>query len=138
MLFNLTCNAFSSYVKIDQINGRGGNSTRTILAAKINSVMGKDPSGKMSYKLLDRVLSATAISLLATKGNNVEDRRIIWTTYTNLKMWFENWTANLLELGFAKDEEDPYIPEDQLSCIGNIDETCISLDGSKGNRGGRP
>ena len=109
-----------------------------ILAAKINSVMGKDPSGKMSYKLLDRVLSATAVSLLATKGNNVEDRRIIWTTYNNLKMWFDNWTANLLELRFAKDEENPYIPEDQLSRIGNIDETCMSLDGSKGNRGGRP
>ena len=45
-----------------------------------------------------------------------------------------------LELGFAeKDASGATIfPEEQLHNILNIDETCLSLDGSKGARGGRP
>jgi hypothetical protein len=31
-----------------------------------------------------------------------------------------------------------HIPEDQLGNIGNFDETCLNLNGSSTNRGGRP
>ena len=70
----------------------------------------------------------------------MEQRRILWTTYKNLKLWFDNWKQFLEELGFAhrNDDCDLVVPPDQLARILNFDETCLSLDGSKGNRGGRP
>lgn len=56
-------------------------------------------------------------------------------------MWLNNWEADLVQLGTAI--KDPIsgkvsIPEEQLTNIGNFDETCLSLDGSNNNRGGRP
>ena len=46
----------------------------------------------------------------------------------------------MLELGFADvdSEGKTVIPMEQLEKIINIDETCLVLDGSKCNRGGRP
>ena len=71
------------------------------------------------------------------KTDNDEARRIAWTTYKNLAQWFDNWGRDLVELGFAeKDEEgNIVIPPEQLKNIVNFDETCLSLDGSQGNRG---
>ena len=56
-------------------------------------------------------------------------------------MWFDNWEHDLVELGFAVCDTTTgkiHIPEDQLELIGNFDETCLNLDGSSTNRGGRP
>ena len=94
----------------------------------------------VSFQLLDRILKETAIDLLAQVSNNVEDKRVRWTTYNNLDSWFKNWERDLLDLGFAKvnDEGTTYIPDDQLGRILNVDESCISLDGSNGQRRGRP
>jgi hypothetical protein len=30
-----------------------------------------------------------------------EQRRVIWTNYNNMKMWFGNWELDLVALGFA-------------------------------------
>jgi hypothetical protein len=63
-----------------------------------------------------------------------------WTTAKNLRMWFNNWGHDLVQLGFGtqlNDDGDIHIPENQLGRIINFNETCLSLDGS-GNRGGRP
>ncbi len=67
----------------------------------------------------------------------------LWTSYKNLKTWFGTWKENFLDLGFAKQVAvgtslDVIIPEDQLKNIINLDETCLSLDGSKSFRGGPP
>ena len=61
-------------------------------------------------------------------------------THKNLKLWFENWGKDLVELGFAHHNEhgEVIIPDDQLHQILNFDETCLSHDGSNGARGGRP
>jgi hypothetical protein len=56
-------------------------------------------------------------------------------------MWFDNWERDLVELGTASIDPStnkPYIPKEQLSNICNFDETCLSLDGSNSNHGGRP
>ena len=100
----------------------------------------KKGTHQLNFKLLDRIIKETAINLLAEKCNDVEQRRILWTSYKNLKLWFENWERELEELGFTDRDDDGvhYIPEEQLGNIINLDETCLSLDGSKGNRGGRP
>ena len=34
----------------------------------------------------------------------VDDRRWLWTTFSNLKQWYDDWKAFLLEKGFATDE----------------------------------
>jgi len=56
-------------------------------------------------------------------------------------MWFDNWEHDLVELGFAVCDTTTgkiHIPEDQLELIGNFDETCLNLEGSSTNHGGRP
>jgi hypothetical protein len=135
--YSALCNAFESYVRIMQVNSCGHENTRRVLSAKVNAAMGFEAS---SNKLYYRVIRDTATDMKAVKVNNVEDRRVQWTTHKNLKLWFENWGKDLVELGFAHLDEhgDVIIPEDQLHRIMNFDETCLSHDGSNGARGGRP
>ena len=104
----------------------------------VNACIGKEQSTADS--LVIRLLKATAVDIYADKSVPVEDRRIRWTTYTNLKMWFNNWSRDLIELGFVTTYKKCHavIPKEQLNNIVNIHETCLSLDGSQGNQGGRP
>ena len=46
----------------------------------------------------------------------------------------------MVKLGFAftNDNDNTVIPDEQLERILNIDETCLVMDGSKCNHGGRP
>ena len=75
--------------------------------------------------LLNRILQATHMDILSTQTKTVEDRRIIWTTYNNLKSWFDNWEHDLENLGFAERDEDVdlYILVKQLFRIINVDES---------------
>ncbi len=94
-----------------------------------------------SSKLLDRILQHKGVDLKAGKVFSQEARRIQWTTAKNLSMWFDNWEHDLVQLGFATmigNTGNIHIADDQLERIINFDETCLSLDGSNGNRGGRP
>jgi len=134
--FLILCNAYESFVRINQINGT--TTPREILAAKIKAVIGKTEI--CSFKLLDRIIKETALDFLASKSESVEQRRILWTSYNNLKMWFNSWCEAIEVLGFAERDEkgELFIPLEQLARILNIDETCLSMDGSSGARGGRP
>ena len=69
-----------------------------------------------------------------------EERRVRWTTYQNLDLWFNTWERELLKLGLCELDSRglPHIPRDKLHQILNFDETSLSLDGSSINRGGRP
>ena len=92
--------------------------------------------------LVRHLMAATAVDLLVSKSEMAEDRRIKWTTYDNLKTWFDNWSADLVELRFtevkADGDVDVVIPEAQLNRIINMHNTCLSLVGSKGNICGLP
>jgi hypothetical protein len=134
------CTAFESFVTINQLNGN----MRVCSAKKYGSLIFKvvygDHKGASRTKLLNHMLRDTACNLNKRKSHNNEDRRIRWTNHRNISMWFDNWENDLVELGFAS--RDPttgkiLIPEDQLGNIGNFDETCLNLDGSTTNRGGR-
>ena len=129
-VYSSLCMAFETFVRIQQINATGHENTRKILSLKLNILVGN--------KLYYRVLKDTAIDMNSAKHNNCEDRRIQWTTYKNLQMWFDNWGKDLVELGFAHHdaEGNVIIPSNQLSRILNFDETCLSHDGSQGSRGG--
>jgi hypothetical protein len=57
-------------------------------------------------------------------------------------IWFDSWQEELMELGIAHYDDNEkskvVIPPDKLECILYVDETCLVLDGSKCNIGGRP
>ena len=77
-------------------------------------------------------------NLDASTMHITKDRQVRWTTFVNISSWFDNWEFDLVELGFAMKgiNGTVTIPDDQLSFILNLDETCLSLDGSEGRRGG--
>ena len=57
--------------------------------------------------------------MLASKNESVEQRRIMWTSYNNLKMWFNNCFKALEDLGFAEcdDNSKLIIPKNQLGSM---------------------
>ena len=89
--------------------------------------------------ILNRVIRDTATDINAEKMNCAEDRRIHWTTFQNLDLWF-GWEMFVVEYGFVTINSDGslYFPDKMKARIINMDETCLSLDGSNSNRGGRP
>ena len=139
LTFQHLANAFESFIKIKQLNGQGGdlsnNKLSQLLKKCTRPVLECD-----SHWLLVRLLKKTAAELRCGKANNAEERRVRWTTYFNIKSWFDNWEKDLVKLGFAftNDNGNTIIPDEQLERILNIDETCLVMDGSKCNRGGRP
>ena len=134
--FKSLCVAFESYIRIMQINSKEGELTYKNLAARINALLHHD----YRQKMLQRVLLATAKNLDASTMHVAEDRRVLWTTEENIVCWFNNWEFDLVDLGFATRGADGTvtISDEQLYFILNFDETCLSLDGSEGRRGGRP
>jgi len=142
ILFANLAGASESHIRINQLNGKSGENVRKKLAAQVHKVVNRQSvmtNGATLQKLLNQLLAYTAIDLSSKKSPNVEERRILWTTYTNLKSWLDNWSKDLVDLGFAKIENGKVmIPPEQLFNIVNIDETCLILDGSKSGKGGRP
>ena len=139
LTFQHLANAFESFIKIKQLNGQGGdicnNKLIQLLKRCTKPALDCDPGW-----LLKRLLKKTATELSCGKVNNAEERRVRWTTYFNIKSWFDNWDNDLVKLGFASrdDNDNIVIPDEQLKRILNIDETCLVMDGSKCNRGGQP
>jgi hypothetical protein len=82
----------------------------------------------------------TATDINAEKMNCAEDRRIRWTTFQNFDLWFDSWEKFVVEYGFATINPDGslYFSDKMKARIINMDETCLSLDVSNSNRGGRP
>jgi hypothetical protein len=83
----------------------------------------------------------TADQFEVSKGNTVEQRRLMWTTSYNLDVWFNTWKDTLIDLGFGRaklPEEDDTVEGEvfffpgQTDRIGNIDETDGSLDDTTG------
>ena len=138
-VFNTLCSGLETYTQIKKINGRDGDLTRLKLLAIVDKTMGNDPTETLSYKLINRIMRATDIDLKSGKCDSVEERRVLWTTFCNIKTWFENWKVDFVEIGFTEEYEDGSIRiwEEKLKDICNLDETCISLDEINGNRGGR-
>ncbi len=136
--YNVLCMAYGSFLRINQINGRGGDNSRTKLVPLIAETM--KIAVKSSEWLIKRLCRDTAMDLKADKVSFAEERRVRWTTFSNLQMWFNNWETTLIDLGFMEDDGSGkyIIPDHQLRNILNFDETCLSLDGSSINRGGRP
>ena len=77
-------------MKINQLNGKSVENSMKNIHNPVMKVMGKEEN-IVSTSLLNCILQETAVEILSTLTINVEYRRIIWTTYNNLKSWFDNW-----------------------------------------------
>jgi hypothetical protein len=142
--------ALSSFIALSQANCEAELKRQDIINILTNLLEPKTNNGKKINPdcLYVRLTKACSGILLARKESFMEARRLIWTTYRNLDVWYENFKAGVVEYGFATaveeyDEEGNLISEvtfteEQKRRIFNIDETKISLDGSDGGVGGRP
>jgi hypothetical protein len=122
---------------MNQINDCDGDNTRTKLIVAHVKTMGITSSE--AGKLLSWLFRDTAEKMMnAEKLNCAEDRRIHWMTFQNIDLWFDSWERFLVAHEFGEiNENGELVLEDFVtSPIINMDETCISLDGSNGNRGG--
>ena len=84
-------------------------------------------------------MRSTNVSLNADVSPPVKERRLRWTTWTNLIQLFDNFKAFLVEFNFAGvgDDGELTFTEEQLRRIQNIDETELALCGDT-HAGGRP
>jgi len=138
MMYTALCMAYGSFLRINQINAMGSDNSRSKLLPILAETMNISVSS--SKELIKRLCRDTAIDMKCDKLSFAEERRVRWTTYANLELWFDSWEKTLIDLGFMEDDgTGKYIlPDRQLRNIINFDETCLSLDGSSINRGGRP
>jgi hypothetical protein len=132
------CAGFATFIRINQLNCTGGVNHRGKMAPIVAETMNVDV--ETAREILKRLARDTAIDLGCAKGSFAEERRVRWTTYQNLELWFDTWERELLKLGLMQLDVRgyPHIPRDKLRQILNFDETSLSLDGSSINRGGRP
>jgi hypothetical protein len=132
--YKLLCAALSSFIPLNQMNARTGDNTCMKLIVTLVKTMGITSSE--AGKLLSRLLRDTAKEMMnAEKLNCAEDRRIRWTTFQNIDLWYDRWERFLVAHGFGEiDENGKLVLYDfAASHILNLDETCISLDGNSGN-----
>jgi len=141
--------AFLSYIKLEQAIGKK-QSTIKQLSLRVNALV--NHSGKVfrrSDDLAKRLKKDVADEIDAKKPNQQELRRVLWTSYGNLKAWYDQWQHTLIALGFGRlkltdgtedklEEGSVIFFEGQKKRIINLDETDGSLDNTKGKRGGRP
>ena len=136
MYSSVSCVAFESYVRINQLNSRNGKLTMIKLHADAtNKFMHHNYMGK----LLNCIFRSTISDLNTSKLEYCKDCRILWTTYKNVSLWFGNWVDDLVNLCFAFEDNDGnvIIPDEQLrGSSSTFDEMCLSIDGSEGRRGG--
>jgi hypothetical protein len=87
----------------------------------------------------NRLQSDAAGTFKVSKQYDQEARRIAWTTFSHLNTWFDSFEKHCVELGFSQREASGgsfrFIHPERIF---NLDETNVSLDGSSGDRGGRP
>jgi len=141
--------AFLSFLKLEQAIGKK-QSTMKNLGLKVNALV--NYSGKMTRKgdeLAKRLKRDVSDDIDINKPNAQELRRILWTSYGNLRVWFTQWEHTVTSLGFGRlknvDGSEDHLEEGsviffngQKKRILNLDETDGSLDNTKGKRGGRP
>ena len=133
--------AYHSYVSLTQANGTA-QCTQKELGRRMECSLqpaGYRINGRHFVQIFDREL---ADQYSVQQKNNMEKRRVEWTTYSNLKLWFDMWKGFLLQQGFAHlpmngESEEVVFFEDQERRIINLDETDLSLDRTDGKGYGR-
>jgi hypothetical protein len=137
--------AVTSFISIHQASGKHEH-RMSDLSRIINNVVNFNPDeNRRSNKLMDRLRKDFGPEINLGKSETMEERRIRWTTYQNLKSWGDSAKDIIIELGFGRQstpEDDVpgeiYFYEGQMERIINFDETRITLDQIDVQKGGRP
>ena len=110
-VFNALCTDFEIFIKSNDIKSRDGDNPNSKLAKSFHAVKNKE--NVFLKKLVNRFLEDTVIDLMVTNCDNVEECKIILTTYNNNKSRFDNWRVNLEDIGFELREKknELYIPK---------------------------
>ena len=82
------CIAFGSKTRICQLN-LGRSATRDDQVCWLIKMLGF--STKQASNLWVRVVRDSAVNMVAGKIKCAEERRVKWTTYYNLDLWFSSW-----------------------------------------------
>jgi len=114
----------------------------------VNQCVNEAGNNKTGDDLTKKLKRDTADMFDCGKANVMEQRQLQWTTYDNLKLWYDTWKETLIDLGFGRERtinDCPSLGEGEMiffpgqtSRIINVDETDGSLDDTTGQRGGRP
>ena len=95
MAYKFLCQAYLSLIPINQMNARAGDNSRIKLIHTLVKML--SISSTEASTLLTRLLRDTAEDTMnADKLNCAEDRRIRWTTFQNLDLWFNSWEFFLI------------------------------------------
>jgi transposase-like protein len=107
--YKLLCDALSSFIPINQMNACAGDNSRIKLIHTLVKTL--SISSTEASTLLTRLLHDTAEDTMsADKLNCAEDRRIRWTTFQILDLWFNSWEFFLSNL------DSPAIMQMASSC----------------------
>jgi len=139
--------AYATFLQLEQAESKT-QSTLKQMSLRVNQCVNESGNNvKRSDDLAKRLKRDTADLFDVNKANVMEQRRLQWTTYDNMKVWYDTWKETLIDLGFGRERtaadgntckgEVMFFPG-QTSRIINIDETDGSLDDTTGQRGGRP
>ena len=83
LIYKALCAAFGSLMRINQINALAGDNSRSKMVPIIAKAMNLTSSA--AYNLIRRLCRDTAIDMKANKLYFAEERRVRWTTYSNLE-----------------------------------------------------
>ena len=95
--FQLVVLTVELHIQVVQVNSVSLEQNEII--RMINKCCGvvDERGGRLKTNLFDQAMRATSVSLNATVTPPVEERRLRWTTYSNLLSWFRNIRTYLLK-----------------------------------------
>ena len=143
-IWSLLKGVFVSYIKLEQARS-SEQATMKKLSLKTNNCLNRGGYARCDMYYARKLRTETADEMEVGKKNMVEQRRALWTTFSNLNLWFDTWEGALVDLGFGRLKRpndvcdgSVYFYEGQVDRIINLDETDGALDNTVGQRGGRP
>ena len=98
-VFKLHVLAGESFIQIKQLNCEVIMWKQ--LQMVVNKLFGIASRNHIKEKMFEQVLHSTTVSLDMMVAPAVEERRVLWTTYDNLHMWFMSFKKFLPHYGFA-------------------------------------
>ncbi len=97
-------------------------------------------AGSATDWLLLKFIRHRPVDFNAGVTKSQEERRLIWTTFANINCWFDNWQKILVPFRFGtiQDDRKVVVLDEEKSCILNLDEKALLLDGRTQQHGEHP
>ena len=126
-------------MQISQVNGMALGTK--IMTMKINECRGIESTLKRLIHMMHNcVMKGMTVLFNALVATPVKERRVRWTTYSNLLKWFQNFWAFLIKYEFTREGSNRELVIDDATKHRTlkINKTELLLDGSKTRAGDRP